>query len=224
MLCAVVSHGQSFEIATVNVSPPPVENLININLGSFQGGTLTFRNVTLNDVLKYAYELVSDDQLSGPAWIRETRFDIAAQAPPETSPAMLHAMTRELLIERFHLKMRREQKVMSHVALVVGVRGAKLLPASMPHSGAPQLPGRIAHNQMPMSLLVSLRSRFDRQTIVDLTGLRGLYAVKLEWAPDGDGLNLFEAVQQQLGLKLEARRGPVEAWVVENGNRTPDAN
>ncbi len=84
----------------------------------------------MNDLVKYAFELVSNDQLSGPAWINETRFDILAQASPTTTPAQLHAMMRTLLADRFQLQSRREQKVLPHLALVLG-KGSRLQAVEM---------------------------------------------------------------------------------------------
>ena len=236
VLAAALAHAQSFELATVKSSPPPEGNLINIDLGTFRDGRLYLTNVTLNDAIKYAYELVSDELLSGPDWGRTTRFDIVAQAAPSTPPDALHRMTRELLAERLHLVLRHEQKVLPHLALVLGKNGSKIPASTRPPVPGPQVRGRINHNQMPMSLLVSLLSRFERQTIVDLTGLEGSYEVHLEWAPDNalapanpdvpppDRPSLFEAVQQQLGLKFEARRAPLEVLVVEQASRQPEEN
>ena len=227
-----------FEVATLKLSPPPEGDRIDINLGKFLNGRLTLNNVTLKDAIKFAYELVSDDLISGPDWNRAVRFDIEALAPPETSMAQVHLMTRELLAERLHLVLRREEKTVRHLALVAGKDGAKLRRAK-PDAAAskgPQAPGRIVHNQMPMSMLATLLSRFERQTIVDLTGLAGLFEVKLEWAPDRalqkedqsgpppDRPGLFAAVQEQLGLKLEGRRGPLEVLVVEQASKTPEGN
>lgn len=87
-----------------------------------------------------------------------------------------------------------------------------------------------------MSMLASLLSRFERQMVVDATGLTGAYEVKLEWSPDRDvgagdpsspppdRPSLFAAVQEQLGLKLEARRGPQQVLVVEQASKVPEAN
>ena len=237
VVAAGLASAQSFEVATVKLSPPPVGNLININLGSFSDGHLSLANVTLNDAIKYAYELVSDEQISSPEWAkRDVRFDIVAKAPVSTSPDQLHRMTQALLAERLHLVLRREQKVLPHLALVPGKAGVKIKPSTQPQLPGPQVRGRISHNQMPMPLLASLLSRFERQIVVDLTGLQGPFEVKLEWAPDNslapaadnapppDRQNLFEAVQEQLGLKLEARRGPLEVLVVTQASKVPEDN
>lgn len=228
-----------FEVATVKLSVPPEGDLIYINLGAFQNGRLTMDNVTLSDAIKFAYELVSDEQLVGTDWNKSVRFDIVALAPPETPPGQLRLMLRALLAERLHLVLRREQKVLRYLELIQGRSGSKLENAAKGMTAAnvdPQVRGRIVHNRMSMSLLASLLSRFERQTIVDRTGLTGLYEVKLEWAPDNalmrndagslveSGPNLFEAVQEQLGLRLESARGPLEVLVVEQAAKVPEEN
>jgi uncharacterized protein (TIGR03435 family) len=137
-------------------------------------------------------------------------------------------MMRTLLAERFKLEARREQKVLPHLALVG--KGSKLRAVEIkadPIVGT-QVRGRINHPQMPISGLVSLLSRFERQTIVDQTGLVGLYEIKLEWAPDSatdsDRPSLFAAVHEQLGLKLESRRSPLETIVITQASKTPEEN
>ena len=89
-----------FEVATVKLSPPPDGNSLNINLGTFRNGRLTFNNVTLNDLIKFAYELVSDNQMTVPAWTGMVRFDVEALAAPDTPMPQLHLMTQTLLAER----------------------------------------------------------------------------------------------------------------------------
>lgn len=227
-----------FDVATLKLSPPPEEDLIYINLGTFRDGRLTMNNVTLNDVIKFAYELVSDDQLVGTDWNKSLRFDIVALVPAETPLDQTRLMLRELLAERLHLVLRHEEKTLRYLALVPGKNGPKLQTARIDASTniGPQIRGRIDHSQMPMSLLASLLSRFERQTIVDRTGLSGLFEVKLEWTPDNSLTqmnpdtpldsrpNLFEAIQEQLGLKLEAGRGPLEVFVVEQASKVPEQN
>ena len=243
LLCKSQIHpqptlGPRFEVATLKVSPPPEGDRIDINLGTFRNGRLTLTNVTLNDLIKFAYELAADEQLVGPDWNRSVRFDVVALAAPGTPPDQLHLMTRELLADRLHLALRREQKVLRYLALAVGKGGARLQPAiaDPPPNKGPQIRGRIAHNQMPMSLLASFLSRFERQTIVDQTGIAGLFEVKLDWAPDAnlpaedpaapppERAGLFAAVQEQLGLKLEPRRGPLEVLIVDRASKVPDGN
>src|SRR5580658_6645549 len=89
-LVAVVSLAQNpakpeFEVATVK-SSPPTGDVIDINLGTVRNGKVTFANASLSDCLKFAYGIVSDEQISGPDWMKSSavRFDIVAQPAPDT--------------------------------------------------------------------------------------------------------------------------------------------
>ena len=116
-----------FEVATVKQSPPPEGDLININLGRVQNGTMTFGNASLSDCLKFAYGIVSDTQLEGPDWIKSktVRFDVVAKAAAETPREQLMLMVQALLAERLKIKLHHEQKTISHLALMVGTNGVK---------------------------------------------------------------------------------------------------
>ena len=230
-LCLAGADAQprpQFEVATVRSSPPPAGDLININLGRVTNGTVTFNNASLSDCLKFAYGIVSDAQLQGPDWIKSktVRFDIVAKAAPETPRDQLMAMVQALLAERLKLALHSEQRQLSFLALVVGKNGPKLK-ESEGTQGNPSIKGRIAAQHMSMQLLATLLSRFERQTVVDMTGLKGTYEFQLVWAPDtdpGSGPSLFTAVQEQLGLRLEPRKGTLEVLVVDNAEKIPSEN
>ena len=83
---AALAQQSGFDVAAVKLSAPPEGDLININLGRATHGKVTLSNATLSDCIKFAYDLSSDAQISGPDWIRSgpPRFDIVAQAPPGT--------------------------------------------------------------------------------------------------------------------------------------------
>jgi uncharacterized protein (TIGR03435 family) len=220
-----------FEVAIMRPSPPPAGDLININLGTLRDGKLTFANASLSDCLKFAWKIVSDDQLSGADWItsKAVRFDIVAQIPPDTPPDRTRLMLQALLTDRLKMTLHREQKPLPHLALVIGKNGPKLQPANS--SGAnPASAGRIAANHMSMQGLATLLSRFERRTIVDMTGLQGEFTVHLEWTPataavdNPPGASVFTAVQEQLGLKLESRKGPLDVLVVDHAEKTPAEN
>jgi uncharacterized protein (TIGR03435 family) len=222
----------AFEVATVKVSPPvPLGTSIDINLGTLRNGTFTMTNVTLAECLQFAYDTPSQDQIVGPDWIksRETRFDIVAKAPAETRTDAVRQMLRTLLAERLHVSLRTEQRPFSFAALVVSKSGIKMTPALAgevrPGSGTP---GRIVGRQMPMAALASLLSRFEGQLVVDKTGLDGRYQLQLEWAggsnPPPERASLSAALEEQLGLRLEKRREPLDVIVVEKADRVPTDN
>ena len=134
-----------FEVATVKTSPPPAGDLINIDLGTVRNGKLTMANASLSDCLRFAYGLVSDAQIAGPEWIKskQVRFDIVAQAPPDTPRDQFPLMLQPLLAERLKLTFHYEQKELPFLALVPAKNGPKVhaakagaTPATAPRSGA----------------------------------------------------------------------------------------
>jgi uncharacterized protein (TIGR03435 family) len=237
-----------FEVASLKPGQPIPGDKIYTNLGSISHGTLTLTNTSLADCLRYAFGLTSNDQLSGPDWIKSkvVRFDIVAKAPADTPLDQIRLMLQTLLTERFRLALHREQKELSYVALVIGKKGQKLQEAipDSDASGNRFLIGQIVSNHISTMTLATLFSRFTGQTVLDMTGLTGSYDLKLEWTPENtpastapgrgadagapmggeSGPSLFAAVEQQLGLKLEVRKGPVEIIVIDHAERVPVQN
>jgi uncharacterized protein (TIGR03435 family) len=223
----------AFDVATVKVSPPAAFAApIGINLGTFRNGTLTMSNVTLAECLQFAYAVPSQDLIAGPDWIksRETRFDIVAKAAPDTDVATAREMLRSLLAERLMVAIRIEPKPFTFAALVPSKTGNKLKEAQPGSTNSAQ-PGRIVAKSMPMSGLASLLSRFEQQLFVDETGLSGRYEFMLEWGADAgpnspgrDGPSLASALEDQLGLRMEKRREPLDVVVVERAERAPTEN
>ena len=239
IMCAQPGSQAEFEVATVRASPPPPPpgDRININLGTVRNGRVTFTNASLSDCLKFAYGIASDEQISGPDWIKSkaVRFDIVAQAPPSTTQEQLQLMLQALLADRLKLALHHEQKELSFLALMVGKNGPKMraTEAAAPAGagGNHAMLGNILGNRISMQGLATLLSRFERQTVVDMTGLKGLFEVKLEWTPDNQpGVDadadpsIFTAVQEQLGLKLESRKGPLDVLVVDRADKAPMEN
>jgi len=234
LLLTMLAAAPAFDVASVK----PVEltpGSYSSNLGTARHGEVRMTNVTLSDCLRFAYGITNDLQIAGPDWIRnkEVRFHIVAKAPPDTPRSELLLMLQTLLTERFQLVLHREQRTLTALALVVGKNGSKLQPArDVPDgSGVSLAPGRIISNRMTMGVLAMLLSRFLRQAVVDRTGLAGMFDVKLEWTPQAQqaddasaGASIFTAVQEQLGLKLEARKGPLEVIVIDRAERVPTEN
>ena len=228
---ALACHAQEFEVATVKQSPPGQGDLININLGNVQNGTVTLSNATLSECLQFAYGLVSAEQVSGPDWIRarSIRYDIVAKTGSGTSGEQIPTMMQALLADRLKVAVHHEPKVLSYLALTVGKKGAKL-GAAAAGGNRTAVSGHISSKEIPLARLATLLSRFERQIIIDETHLTGNYAIELEWTPEHrlaevpSGLSLYTALQNQLGLRLEPRRGPVDAIVVDRAQKIPVEN
>jgi uncharacterized protein (TIGR03435 family) len=226
-----------FEVASVKpVDLSKLGDAISMNLGTVRREEVTFGNATLNDCIRFAYNMASDAQIAGPDWIKAKQFlyDVVAKGTPGASREQLQAMMQTLLAERFKLVTHGEQKEMSYFALVPAKNGPKIRQVSAVPDGfrGTNYGGRI-NNILQMPGLAYLLSRFETERpIIDRTGLSGMYEVRLEWTPSrqaqnadaAPGPSLFTAVTEQLGLKLEARKGPVEILVVDRAEKVPAEN
>ena len=236
--------------------------------GTSDPSRIRYSGISLRQLILLAYG-VRNFQIAAPdsKALDAKTFDLAAELPLGATRAQLRIMLRNLLSERFHLAVHREQRVMPVYALTVAKGGSKLkestvqgteagandfdpLPPAPPNElevsgdGYPNVPPREG------SWLVALSSGYARthqvsasmedlagilsnqldKPVTNSTGLRGRYEFTLSWisAPSttgGDGgPNLFGAVQQQLGLKLEASKAPVEVLAIDHVDKDPTEN
>jgi uncharacterized protein (TIGR03435 family) len=193
-------------------------------------------NVPVKVMIELMYHL-NDRQVSGgPGWLDTDLFDIEAKADAPHNVDDLHTMFQNLLVDRFNLKFHKETRTLPAYELVVDKSGPKLKENLNPETfdipirGAGR--GKIAATHCSMSYLAwNLALRLD-QPVIDQTGLGKFYDFSLEWAPElppgapgggadaglpaATGPDLFTAVREQLGLKLESHKGPVEVMVIDH--------
>ena len=240
LLLATAAMAQpAFDVASVKQGGPVrPDGLLDINVGRASKGVVTLSNTTLSEMIRYAYGLTNEEQISGPDWIkqRQYRYEVVAKAPPDTKLDTLQLMLQNLLKERFKLELHQEARKMAHLVLAPG-KGQPQLTASSPDGPSGRvmsMPGYLEYRRIAMSSFVVLISRFIKQPVLDRTGLTGLYDLKLEWTPD-DAVaatdtnltlkpDIFTAVQQQLGLKLERSKEPLEVLVVDRAEKVPVEN
>lgn len=236
---------KEFEVATIKpVAPDAKAGRYIIMQGVHR---FVEKNYTLKLLIAAAYDLNPRTISGGPSWVESDHYDILGVTPGEVRPSHDEQMTmlRSLLADRFKLTFHREPKTFSIYELEVAKNGPKLKESTAPPDDPPAListvyPQRIllpARNAT-MSDFVSLLQRavLDRP-VVDKTGISGRYDFDLSWAPDetqfggevpvapadAPSAPFFTAIQQQLGLRLVATKGPVEALVVDKVER-PSAN
>jgi uncharacterized protein (TIGR03435 family) len=234
-LLALTLHAKpAFEVATLKLSPPLEGDLFNINLGRIQNGRVTFSNASLSDCIKFAWGIVSDEQVAGPDWIKShsVRFDIVAQTAPDTPDEQIQVMLQGFLTDRLKLALHHEQKGMSYLALVLAKGGPKMATAKTGSAANGfASAGHIATDHMTVPRLATLISRFERNIVIDQTGLKGPFEIKLDWALQSQaptdaptGISIFTAVQEQLGLRLESRKGPLDVLIIDHAEKVPADN
>jgi uncharacterized protein (TIGR03435 family) len=238
-----------FEVASIRLRTE-VSN--RFGFGPLPGGRLSVTNNALRNVIDNAYDIQAFQLSGGPDWINTDRYDIEAKAAGNPSWPEMKPMLRSLLEDRFKLKVHRETKELPIYVLGVAKGGLKLhlltnencIP---PDRGNPTPPpanycgnnlsrgnGWTANN-IGMSEAAGLLTAVLRRQVIDKTGITGTFDVHLEWAPenlerptdnaanDGTLPSIFTALQEELGLKLDSSKGPVEVLVIDHIER-PDAN
>lgn len=176
-------------------------------------------------------------QVIGPDWLATPRFEIGASVPAGTTKDQLAAMWQKLLSDRFHLAAHHETRETTVFDLVVAKTGPTLTPAGQATPSRPQQPATVVmgrHINFPNATIENfadfLGSQLDH-LVRDATGLTGEYAIRLVWTPDSAGAPdpngappLPDALQEQLGLRLEAKKAPVDMLMIDHIDRTPTEN
>jgi uncharacterized protein (TIGR03435 family) len=218
----------AFEVATIR--PSRDTGAINNRFDPVQA---TWTNMTLAGAIQNAYRLQSDQLVGGPSWISSDRWDIIAKTDRPSTWEQQSKMLQTLLADRVKLKVHWETRQRPQYKLVVAKGGPKLQAAKDGDSNAQAAGNRIsrglidAHGIAAAEFASLLRSELGRP-VVDGTGLTGQYDFKLQWVPDesqpngggevpppdATGPSIFAAIRE-IGLKLEAIKGPVEVLVVD---------
>jgi uncharacterized protein (TIGR03435 family) len=228
---------RSFEVASVKRASPPASGGVRSSM-RLDPGRLTCTNVTLKKLMVESYG-VKDYQVSGPDWLNTEIYDIAATLPPGTTGDEVMLMIQTLLADRFKLVFHRDSKELPVYALVVGKGGSKLQEVEFGRGSTSGSPGHLTATRIAMRNLTEFLSRQTGLPVLDMTGLKGFYSFTLNYTPEAApsapspetpipesavGPSLFTAVQEQLGLKLEARKAPVEILVVDHAEKVPTEN
>ena len=226
-LFTLPAAAQKFEVASVK----PNNSGSGSSHSSSGHGKLTATNNSLRQYIRSAYDL-RDYQISGPDWLATERYDISATADDDVPDDAFMPMMQALLAERFKLEVHRTTKELPMYVLVAAKTGPKLQEVEKGGSHTSARRGHLEAQKISMKHLADTLSGQVDRPVIDGTGLEGVYDLKLEWTPDdgrkpndGDtGPSIFTALQEQLGLKLEARKGPVEILVIDHAEKVPTAN
>jgi uncharacterized protein (TIGR03435 family) len=193
-------------------------------------------SVTVRFLLYEGYGGVNHQQVIGePTWSNTEGFDIEAKVAPADVPTLgkmtleqRNTMFLSILADRFKLVAHHETRELPLYVLSVAKGGPKLIPSAPDDPASPDhrfmmiSNGKVTANDAKLSMLVTVLSRTLGRTIIDKTGLTGNYDFTLEYAPEegaspsDSAPSIFTALQEQLGLKLESTKGPVDVIVIDH--------
>ena len=224
-----------FEVASIKATPA---NQYTGSSGIKTGhGRLTGSHVTLKRCIIGAYTVGPSQIVGGPPWLDTDRFEIDAKADqPTNDDSVLNAMLQGLLADRFKLALHHETRMLEALVLEVAKGGPKLEKAessedSSTNSSTSNGRASIQGGALTMDHFAWVLSRTLNVPVVNQTGLDGAFNFKLEWSPDSDkpvkpgetppdtGPSIYSALQQQLGLRLQLRKAPVDVLVIDHAEK-----
>jgi uncharacterized protein (TIGR03435 family) len=237
----------TFEVATIKPSNPDTPGQ-GLNVGRGGGNAFTTLNLPVVELIKFAYAVHGKQVTGGPAWIESEKVDILAKpdTPGIPSATQLRTMVQQLLAERFGLVLHREKKELSAYVMTVDKAGVKMTKAAGNGTGLPGFGGRGigaigVRNATMVEFADFLQARVLERPVVDQTGLTDRYDFTLEFKPDAaqlagmagpnapplpqnieDRADLLTAMRQQLGLKIESTKAPVEVLVIDKITKPTD--
>jgi len=229
----------NFEVATIKPNNSGGASMQGLTL---QGRNFATRNSSLADLISFAYNVQVKQIVGGPDWMDKDRYDIAAVPEQEGVPngEQLKVMIRKLIADRFAMKFHNDKKEMSAYVLTVGKGGQKLTPTQLkgplPGIGIRPGTGGITLNMANATIgdfTGFLQILVLDRPVVDRTGIQGRFDYQCTFAPDDSQFNghppfqaqpnatdaapgLFDALQQQLGLKLDAEKTSVDVIAIDH--------
>ncbi len=239
LLASLCWAQDTFEV--VSIKPvAATDNRVMIRMAP--GGRFTANGASVRMLIGMAYE-VRDFQVSGgPSWIGDDRFEINAKADTDQDripQEQFRKMLKNMLTERFGLKVHEEEKEGSVYHLVQSKSGVKMPENKDSGQGNRMFRigrGQINANGIPMPELARSLSQMLGRNVIDKTGLTANYDVELQWTPepgqgamfggppppggappvDTSGPTIYTALEEKLGLKLESAKGPVKVLVIDS--------
>ena len=233
-----VDANPTFEVATIKLSRPDDRRLPTIQI---QDRRLLAWNKSVMNLIEEAYSINPSEVVNAPDWF-DTKYDIVGQPDGEGQPSLQqwHIMMQKLMADRFKLSFHREKKEVSIYALTVAKNGPKLAASAGDPKGPPNLAmparGRFRGRNATMADLSGTLSGVLDRPVVDKTGISGRFDIPLNWTVDdfqasrltgfpapqqlnGEVPDLFTAIQEQLGLKLESTKAQIEVMVIDHAEK-----
>jgi len=239
MLLSASAGAQSFEVASIKPSPPASPDRQIVGVQTPGGGRLNTFSTPLRMLIIFAYDLKDFQVSGGPDWANSEAYDIVAKAEGNAARPQLRLMLQALLKDRFKLALRHETKDAPIYELVVAKGGSKIQDdtASARQRIARTGAGKVIAQKTSLAMFAEFLGTIAGRLVVDKTGLPSTYTFKLDWTPDVgerglpgparpdvvppdfNGPTLFTALQEQLGLRLQSAKGPVESLVIEEAEK-----
>jgi uncharacterized protein (TIGR03435 family) len=201
----------------------------------------------MRDLIAISYGLEAGFVKEGPSWLEYDTFDITAKLPPGATPDSEKLMLRALLADRFKLVLHNGTSSIQAYTLMPGNGKVKMKPSdgsddsgckfqqsSIQTPGPPVYVAFSCHNVSMETLAKNLHGwtyDYSHGPVLDGTGLKGTWDFDIKWTPrqllasaGADGISIYDAVDKQLGLKLELQPATMPAVIVDSVNHTPTPN
>jgi len=223
----------AFEVASIKPSP---EGGMGGGIRAMPGGqSYVAQNATLRLMIMLMYKMADKQVVGGPAWINTDRWDVNAKAEHPSNLDQLHEMYQTMLADRFHLQYHMETREQTAYVLTVDKSGSKmkknLSPDPFDFPLKPNGPGKLVAQHLDMKYFSWWLGQPLQTPVVNMTGLDGFYDFNLELPPPDpdrikaeggdrrDPSDLFAAIRDQLGLKVEMRKAPVPVMVIDHAEK-----
>jgi uncharacterized protein (TIGR03435 family) len=200
-----------------------------------KGERFLIQNETVSSLLKYSYAIHLHQIINAPDWLSDDPYDIDGKSDTEGEPnfTQQQEMIQKLLADRFKLKFHREQRTLAVYAIRIVKGGPKLTPAADPNAQADQNAKghgneltQIYTSASMADFVLGMQFFVDDRPIIDQTGLTGRYDFSFRYTPDeshstepNPAPGMFTAIQEQLGLKLEPIKAPIDVFVIDHVER-----
>jgi uncharacterized protein (TIGR03435 family) len=234
----------TFDVASIRENTTHDQHTHNSIYNSWKDARFNATNLPLKMLLQFSFGMPESRILGAPEWAGTTTFDIEARSDdsvdeqmgklaPDQAKQQKLAMLQTLLAERFKLVTHTETRELPIYQLVVAKGGAKLKPNPGGDSfGIDRNSIHVQGGDDSLAILADKLADAVGRVVVNNTGLTGQFDMRLKWWPDDQPppmLNgapvpnpppdIYTAIQEQLGLKLEPAKGPVPVLVIDHVER-----
>jgi uncharacterized protein (TIGR03435 family) len=228
----------AFEVASIK---PSDGNTPGGGIRAMPGGqTYVAQNATLRLMIMLMYKMSDSQVVGGPAWMNSDRWDVNAKAEKPSNIDQLHEMYQTMLVDRFQLRFHMDTKEEAAYVVTVEKSGSKMKPNLSPEPFdfplKPAGPGKLVAQHLDMKYFCWYLGQPLQAPVVNQTGLDGFYDFTLQLpTPDPDRLksegerkaeggrpdpgDIFAAIRDQLGLKVEMRKAPVPVMVIDSAQK-----